>query len=120
MKVVSKESLVKPRAQAKLKSEASLNFVLDSCPLIPNSLPIVYIIYDVTWMIASSPVTHPSPPCYPDLLQIEIHASLDHPSIVKFYDYWEDEKNVYILMVSLLLLPPTCSSPPSRRSSSES
>ena len=32
------------------------------------------------------------------LYEISIHKSLNHPNIVKFIDYFEDSKNVYIIL----------------------
>ena len=30
--------------------------------------------------------------------EIEIHKRLRHPNVVQFYDAWEDEQNVYMIL----------------------
>jgi polo-like kinase 1 len=32
------------------------------------------------------------------MTEIKIHKSLEHPNIVKFYHYFEDPENVYVLL----------------------
>lgn len=30
--------------------------------------------------------------------EIRLHSALDHPNIVKFYGFFEDEENIYLIL----------------------